>query len=286
KAGPHTVSATDGTVTATTGLTVTAAGAATLTVSPATATIAAGQSQAYKAEAFDPYGNDAGDYTSASTFAVSPDGTCTSGTCTATKSGSHTVSATWANASGSAALTISPGPLASLVVTPTGVDIVVGQSAALTASGNDSYGNAVNLAASVTWSMSSGTPGTLSASSGATTTFHAAATSSGTGSIMAKSGSLSATVAVTVHPAAPTHLMATTNGRKVNMTWTSAAGDRGFAIYRQTGTGAFSLIALTQSTAYVDGNLSSGLIYQYYVVAIGAAGVPSSPSNTLSITVK
>jgi hypothetical protein len=286
KSGAHTITGADGTVTSTTGLMVTAAGVANLSVTPSTTTLTAGQGQAYRAEAFDQYGNDSGDYTAGATFAIAPDGTCSGNLCSATKAGSHTVTASWTSVSGTASLTITAGPLASLAVTPAGVDSVVGQSTVLTAGGQDSYGNPVILGGSVTWATSSGTPGTLSALTGATTTFKAEATTAGTGKVVAKSGTLSATVAVTVHPAAPTQLAATTNGRKANLTWTTAAGDWAFAVYRQSATGSYALIAIIASTAYSDGNLSAGTTYNYYVVGIGGGGVRSTPSNTASVTIK
>ena len=78
-----------------------------LVVSPGSATISAGDSQAYAAEGFDQYNNDLGDMTAASTFTISPDGSCTGSTCTATIAGAHTVTATDGTATGTATLTIS-----------------------------------------------------------------------------------------------------------------------------------------------------------------------------------
>ena len=286
KSGMHTITASDGTVVVTAALTVNPAAPASLAISPATSGISAGQSQAYRAEAFDQYGNDAGDYTASSSFVIGPDGSCSGATCSATKVGTHNVTATWGIASGAASLSVGPGPLTTLAVSPIKIDTIVGDRTGLTGSGEDAYGNTVNIVNSATWSLSSGTPGSLATTSGLTTSFQASASTSGNGSVIFTSGSLTVKVPVTVRPAAPTQLAGTTNGKKVSLTWTKGAADAAFQIYRQTGNGTFSLIALTLSTSYTDSNLTSSMTYQYYVVAVGAGGVSSSPSNTVSITVK
>ena len=63
-------------------------------ISPATATIGAGGSQAYSAQGFDAANNSLGDVTSASTFTIGPNGSCTGNVCTATAGGPHTVTGT------------------------------------------------------------------------------------------------------------------------------------------------------------------------------------------------
>jgi len=62
-------------------------------ISPASATIPAGASQSYTALASDVFSNSIGDVTGATSFTISPDGSCTAATCTATVSGVHTVTA-------------------------------------------------------------------------------------------------------------------------------------------------------------------------------------------------
>ena len=64
---------------------------ASLTLSPATATIVSGGSQTYTAQGFDAYGNSRGNITSATKFKISPNGSCTAATCTATATGPHIV---------------------------------------------------------------------------------------------------------------------------------------------------------------------------------------------------
>lgn len=62
-----------------------------ITISPASATIIAGGSQSYTAQGFDANNNSLGDVTSATAFSITPNGSCTGNTCTATVGGAHTV---------------------------------------------------------------------------------------------------------------------------------------------------------------------------------------------------
>ena len=82
-----------------------------LVVSPASATVAAGQGQAYTANGYTAEGADAGDVTSASTFTISPDGSCSGATCTPASAGPHTVTATYGSVTATASLDVTPPPL-------------------------------------------------------------------------------------------------------------------------------------------------------------------------------
>ncbi len=145
KAGDHTVTASDGTATATARISVGPAALDHLDLQPANATIAAGTTQTYHAEGFDAFGNDLGDLTAATTLTIAPDGSCTGVTCTATTAGEHTVTATDGNATGTAQLSINPGPPATQTIgfTSTSPDHpVYGDSYTPTATGGAS-GNPV-----------------------------------------------------------------------------------------------------------------------------------------------
>jgi len=96
------VAKTGGTVTFTAGGTLDH-----LVVSPATPTIAAGGTQFYTAEGFDASNISLGDITSATTFTIAPNGSCSGATCTATALGLHTVKGTsGAKTSPEASLTV------------------------------------------------------------------------------------------------------------------------------------------------------------------------------------
>src|SRR5204863_233367 len=110
-AGAHTVTGTYSGKTATASLTVNAGALDHITIAPASATITAGGSQAYTAAAFDPHNNSLGDVTSSTTFGISPDGSCTGASCTATVTGAHTVTGTFSGKSATASLTVSAAAL-------------------------------------------------------------------------------------------------------------------------------------------------------------------------------
>jgi RHS repeat-associated protein len=106
-----TITLADGTVATTTPpFTVTPGGADHLHLTPITAAITTGTAETYHAEGFDVYNNDLGDLTAATTFAVTPDGTCTTNNCTAQASGTHTITGTDITAAGTATLSANPTP--------------------------------------------------------------------------------------------------------------------------------------------------------------------------------
>jgi hypothetical protein len=116
-AGTYTITGTDASATGTATLTVTAGPLASLMLSPLTATITAGGSQAYTATGYDQYGNSLGDVTAATTFTITGTGSCTGSTCTAATAGTYTVEGTDGSAKGTAALTVTAGPAATVTIT-------------------------------------------------------------------------------------------------------------------------------------------------------------------------
>src|ERR1035437_9111841 len=115
-AGSHFVMATDGSAFGYTSVTVTAGPLAHLDLSPynlySPTTIVAGGSQTYTATASDAYGNNLGDVTAATTFALTG-GSCAGSTCTSTAAGNQTVTATDGGVTASATLVVTPGPAVS-----------------------------------------------------------------------------------------------------------------------------------------------------------------------------
>ena len=114
-AGAHTVTGTKSGKSGTASLTVSAAGLDHIVISPASATIAAGGSQAYSAEGFDASGNSLGDVTANTTFSITPNGSCTGASCTATSAGAHTVTGNNGGKTSTASLSVTAGPLDHLV---------------------------------------------------------------------------------------------------------------------------------------------------------------------------
>ncbi len=136
-------------------LQVTAGALDHLVLSPASATIGAGGSQVYTAEGRDRYNNSLGDVTSSTTFSISPDGSCTGATCTASATGAHTVTGTSAGKTGTASLTVSANSLDHIVISPASATISAGGSQAYTAQGFDASNNSLgDVTAFTTFSIS------------------------------------------------------------------------------------------------------------------------------------
>ncbi|TMD89305.1 MAG: hypothetical protein E6I76_20610, partial [Chloroflexi bacterium] len=119
------------------------AGTAHLVLNPSSSSITAGGHQSYTAHFIDAFGNDLGDVTAVTVFALDDaSGSCTQATCTETKPGTHTVTGTDGLASGHASLTVNPGPLDHLTLSPNPKTITANDPpVAYTAEGFDAYGN-------------------------------------------------------------------------------------------------------------------------------------------------
>lgn len=149
----------------------------------------------------------------AGTFSTSPTGpwsptlalTIAAGTGTSgdfyyldTRAGSALLTASAEGAtSGTQAVTVTPGPLASVSVTPESAAVRVRGTVAFTAAGRDSFGN--TLPVSAAWSLTPSTFGTVAPRAGATTTF-TAVRQTGTATVTATVGSLTATSAIQILP--------------------------------------------------------------------------------------
>ncbi len=79
--------------------------------------------------------------TGTTTFSITPDGSCPFASCTATMAGAHTVTATDGAKTATASLTVTPGSLDHLVLSPASATISAGASQAYTAHGADASGN-------------------------------------------------------------------------------------------------------------------------------------------------
>jgi PKD repeat protein len=79
-------------------------------ISPSNATIDAGDSRNYTADAFDTDGNAMGNVTAATSFTISPNGSCSGNTCTANRPGTHMVTGTFSDDSDTATLIVEDPP--------------------------------------------------------------------------------------------------------------------------------------------------------------------------------
>src|SRR5437660_3133667 len=77
-----------------------------LSLSPTTSAITFGQSQTYTATGQDQFNNTLGDVTSETTFAIAPDGSCATATCTPSTATSHTITGTDSGKTGTANLSV------------------------------------------------------------------------------------------------------------------------------------------------------------------------------------
>ena len=85
-------------------------------------------------------------------------------------------------------------------------------------------------------------------------------------------------------PVVPTLSSQTYDSQRIYLSWTNVAGETGYQLYRRTGTsGSFSRIQNNLSYSRVDGGLSAGATYQYYVDSYNAYGT-SSASNIVTET--
>jgi uncharacterized repeat protein (TIGR03803 family) len=170
-----------------------------IVISPSTATIVPGGSQTYSAQGFDAFANNLGDVTSATTFSIVPDGSCSGAICTASAPGPHTVTGNDSGKMAESTLTVSSSP-----ATPT---ITFGAAPAPTYPSGFTVSAATNSDGGLTFSALSG-PCALVSATATTGTF----SSSGAGTCVVKAGTAatanfvagSNTLTVTIGPAIKT----------------------------------------------------------------------------------
>ncbi len=191
RVGPAQVVARSGQVTGTADFRVVPGALTSLTVEPATATVAAGSSQRFAVTAVDVAGNrmtvDPAWRVSAGEGRVDADGTFS-----ATAAGAVTLAAVVEDLSVEAAVEVTPGPLASIEVTPRRLGITAGAARAFEATGRDALGNERTI--TPVWTVTGGV-GTIGAQDG-----RLAAVTAGAGSVVATAGALSGVADVTVAP--------------------------------------------------------------------------------------
>jgi hypothetical protein len=141
--GPHTVTGVASGIVGTADLSVIPGPLHHLGISPASASITAGDSQGYTAEGFDAFNNSLGDVTGATTFSIGPNGSCLGALCTATVVSSHTVTGNNAGKLGTAALTVNPGPLDHIALSPASASTTAGGSQSYTARAFDAFNNSL-----------------------------------------------------------------------------------------------------------------------------------------------
>jgi Domain of unknown function (DUF4082)/Abnormal spindle-like microcephaly-assoc'd, ASPM-SPD-2-Hydin len=205
---------------------------------------------------------------------------------TSTTGGTATVALSGTGTSGSPQLTESATTLnfGSVAVNSTAT-----QSVALTSSGTSPL--TVN-SASVTGSgfsiVGGSFPITLNPKQSMTVQvqFKPAAGGSATGQLMISSNSTTGgTAAVALGGTG------TSSAHEVDLTWGAPASSAdevaGYNVYRSMGGATPQLMnaAADQQTTYVDKNVVSGAIYDYFVKSVDSSGVESTASNQISVTI-
>ena len=137
---------------------------AAVTVSPGSATVSVGQTVQLTATLKDAAGNPLAGrsvtWSSGNTTVATVSG---SGLVTARAAGSTTITATSEGQSGTASLTVTVVPVASVTVSPASAGVAVGRTLQLSATARDSAGNALS-GRTITWTTSNGAVAAVSAS--------------------------------------------------------------------------------------------------------------------------
>lgn len=138
EAGEHTITAEYQGLSAGATLTVISGETGSLRLVPESATAPAGVPQMFTALGFDSHGNPTGSVDAV--FSI-PGGSCDGGSCSTTTAGEHVVTATFGGVSGTATLTVDPGSLSYIVISPATAAIVAGETQEYIARGYDAHGN-------------------------------------------------------------------------------------------------------------------------------------------------
>jgi hypothetical protein len=196
----HTVTATSGSISGTAAVTVLPGPLASITVTPPSSSLAIGAQQTFTAVGYDDYDN---------VVAITPTWLVVSGGGAIDSSGvftAGTVAGTFTNTvmarqgsgcgstSGRASVTVLPGALTTVTVSPANPSVVEGATQQYAAVGTDTHGNVLSI--TPVWSMIGAGGGTIDASTGLFTAGSTAATFTNT--VRATASSISGTASVTV----------------------------------------------------------------------------------------
>src|SRR6185295_2940954 len=215
-AGSATITATSEGQSGTAAITVTNVSVASVTVSPATASVVAGQTVQLTATPKDANGTALTGrvvtWSSSNTAVASVNA---SGLVTGGAAGSATITATSEGKTGTAAITVTIVPVASVTVTPASAGVPAGQTVQLTATPKDANGTPLT-GRTITWSSSNTSVATVNASG------LVSGLVAGTATITATSEGQSGTSAITVTP--PSSICPTSSTTFQNSAFTSQNG--------------------------------------------------------------
>lgn len=211
----NTIVATSGAVTATSSVTVSAGALANISVTPATISLAAGATQHFVAVGTDAHGNVVSIANRVWSVAALGGTIDTGGVFTAGATAgvfANTVTATSGAISGSATVTVSGGPMVSMIVTPATMTLAIGTTQQYTVVGHDANNNVVPVSPAVVWTVGAG--GTMSANGVFTAGTTAGAFAN---TVHAMSGVICADASVTVSPGVLATLSITPANRTIEL---------------------------------------------------------------------
>jgi uncharacterized protein YjdB len=217
--GTATISATSGVASGTSAITVTAAPVQSVSVSPSTLSLAQGKTGTLSATVVDAIGgtvsNPSVSWSSRNPAVASVD--AVTGVVTAVAVGSTTIDASSGGKSGSAAVTVTAPPIASITISPSSANVTAGQAVSLTATVEDANGNVVT-GSTVTWTSSD--VQVASPNSSGNSTANVSTSKAGTATITASVGGVQGTATITVDPGAVSTVTVTapSNNLKVGNT--------------------------------------------------------------------
>jgi len=219
---------------------------ASVVVTPNPASVAAGGTLQFTAVITDSEGNV---LNSTPSWSVSGGGTITqTGLFTAFNiAGTFTITVTCRGVPGTATVTVTGGPLASIVVTPNPGTMPINTALTYTASGRDAFGNTVPITGTVSWTVVAGGGTVPVGATGLTVPFTAGSVAATfTNTVRASNGTLAgtATAIVTVGPLATIVVTPNPGTMPVNtsLTYTASGRDAGGNTVPITGTVTWTVI--------------------------------------------
>jgi len=231
--GSTTIAAALGGISASATLSVNSLALVSIAVTPVNASIALGTSQQFAATGTYADGSTL-DLTTSATWSSSAPSVATanaSGLATSASTGQTTITAAAASTVGSSTLTVTPATLVSIAITPAIPTIPLGTTEQFAATGTFSDGSTQDITGSVQWDSSDGSVATISNADGSRGL--ATSVASGSSSISAASGPISASttltvstaalISITVNPAGPSIALGTTQQFTATGTFTDGS---------------------------------------------------------------
>ncbi len=269
---PNAVSATSGAATVATGVTVTGTQVATVTVSPSPVALDRGKTQVFTAVAKDAMGNvvsGAVTWTLTAPNAGTLDaatGTLTAGT----KAGAYpdAIVATVGGIQGKATVTVLPGPVATVTVTPASATLAPNGTTTFSAQVQDSSGN-VRTGDTVTWKVANAAAGSIT-QTGVFTASGAAGTYGN--AIEASVGAVKGAASVTLNPTALAQVLITPTSTPLR-----ANGTLQFQAQGKDVNGNLTPVAVTWSVLHGGGAISATGLFT-------AGTVPGTYVDTVQAT--